>query len=153
MVVLDGWMSSIMGKKIMDIKRINFNIQGSNTYKQVLDFDIPWPYKSKSHIITNQKLKKPKNSDIEFHSGDIKNIVEKIKKTTKKDIWLIGGASLTQSFLKESLIDEMIIFTMPILLGSGISLFGTSGSPIKATLKSSEKYKSGVVQNHYFIKK
>jgi dihydrofolate reductase len=131
------------------LKTVDVNIQGANTYKQVLGFDIDWPYESVSFVVTNEELDKPEGADIEFHSGDLKKLISNVNSVAKKDIWLIGGAQLTQSLLRESLIDEMIISVMPVLLGSGISLFGATEIPVELTLLKSQDYGSGVVQVHY----
>jgi len=133
------------------IKSIDCNIQGANTYKQVLTFG-DWPYNSKSYVVTNHELEKPEGADIEFVSGDIQKIAEKAKEFSQKNIWLLGGANLVQSFLKESLIDEMMIFTMPVLLGSGISLFDHNEDIQKDELVTSKKYESSAVLNHYVKK-
>ena len=44
------------------------------------------------------------------------------ERKSDKDIWLLGGAKLAQSFEKESLIDEIILTIVPKELGSGIAL-------------------------------
>jgi dihydrofolate reductase len=133
------------------IKNIDVNIQGSKTYKQVLGFDISYPYSGKSFVLTHKKLEKPKGSDIEFYSGDLKELVSKAKKQSKKNVWLIGGANVVQQFLKESLIDEIILFTMPVLLGKGISLFGSDGLSLKLNLTNTNNYSSGIIESHYQI--
>lgn len=133
------------------MENIDINIQGANTYKQVLGFDNPYPYRSKTYVITHNNLEKPDGADIEFFQGDLNQLVSKAKNESKKNIWLIGGASIVQQFLKESLIDEMIIFTMPVELKEGVSLFGDMKSLSNAKLTKSKTYKSGVVENHYSL--
>jgi dihydrofolate reductase len=54
-----------------------------------------------------------------------------------------------QSFLKEDLIDEMIITIIPILLGGGIPLFGKLPKPMEFEHVKSEIFLSAIVQNHY----
>jgi dihydrofolate reductase len=134
------------------IKSIDVNIQGANTYKQVLGFDIPYPYSGKTFVLTHSQLEKPKGADIEFFSGDLKELSSKAKEHSKKNVWLIGGASIVQQFLKESLIDEIILFTMPVLLGKGISLFGSDSVSSKVKLTKSKNYSSGIIESHYLVK-
>lgn len=43
-------------------------------------------------------------------------------RTSDKDIWLLGGAQLAQSFAQEDLIDEVILTIVPQTLGEGIPL-------------------------------
>jgi len=49
-----------------------------------------------------------------------------LKAQEGKDIFLFGGAKLTQSCLKENLIDVFILGIVPVILGQGIRLFEES---------------------------
>lgn len=132
---------------------VDINIQGAATYRQVMDFDIPYPYTSKTYVITHHTLPKPEGSDIEFFQGDLKSLATKVKKESKKNIWLIGGADIIKQFLALSLLDEMIIFTMPIDLYDGIPLFSDKTHVSLFTEISSKTYKTGVIEKHYVRKK
>jgi dihydrofolate reductase len=44
-----------------------------------------------------------------------------------KDVALAGGASVAQEYLKAGLLDELQIHVAPVLLGGGVSLFGSLG--------------------------
>jgi dihydrofolate reductase len=54
-----------------------------------------------------------------------------------------------QSFLKEDLIDEMIITIIPILLGGSIPLFGELPKPLDFVHVKTEVFLNAIVQNHY----
>ena len=56
---------------------------------------------------------------------------------------------LLQSFLKEDLIDEIILTTMPILLGGGSSLFGDLDSALAFELINNQTFLNQVTQRHY----
>ncbi|NCC71526.1 dihydrofolate reductase, partial [bacterium] len=100
------------------IKSIDIVIMGNTTYQQILSFDCDYPYKNKKgYVFSNKKTKKDEN--ITFVSGNIKKIINELE----GNIWLVGGANLTNQFINYNLIDEFILFTMPILLGKGIRLF------------------------------
>lgn len=131
------------------ISSIDINIQGANTYRQVLGFDVDYPYKSKTFVVANQELSVPAGADVEFHSGDLSKLVIKAKKEAKKDIWLIGGANLVQQFIKEDLVDEMVISLMPVLIGEGIQLVGNTGTPKNLELAAVEEFKAGVLNLRY----
>jgi len=45
----------------------------------------------------------------------------------------------------------MVITTVPVLLGSGKSLFGALPRDIDLTLVSSRSFPSGLVQSHYRV--
>lgn len=49
--------------------------------------------------------------------------IQKLKQQDGKDIVLIGGAGLANTFLGLGLVDEMTILVSPVLLGGGTRLF------------------------------
>ena len=61
----------------------------------------------------------------------------------------IDGGQVIQSFLKEDLIDEMILTTIPILLGGGHSLFGDLDKAMAFDLVKSEVFLDAIVQSSY----
>ena len=120
-------------------------IMGNTTYKQFghtkefEDF-----YKDKPIFVFSKKPK-DKTKNITFVNDDIK----KFTKTLKGNIWMLGGASIFNEFLKNNLIDEFIITVIPVLLGNGIPLFNKNNIEKKLKLKDAKTYESGVVQVHY----
>lgn len=78
---------------------------------------------------------------------------QKIKEQPGKDIWLYGGAELSDSFMKTALVDELWLAVHPILLGSGKPLFREQDSRHKLTLLESKTYKTGLVSLRYRIHK
>lgn len=56
---------------------------------------------------------------------------------------------LNATLLNENLIDEIIIFIMPIVLAEGIMLFVILLKDIKLDLITSKTYESGVVELNY----
>jgi len=85
-------------------------------------------------------------------SEDAIDQAHKIKALPGKDIWLYGGASLTQSFIKEGLVDELWLSVHPILLGSGKLLFQEQDDRTQLTLLESKTYPTGLVSLRYAIK-
>ena len=54
-----------------------------------------------------------------------------------KDIWIDGGATI-RAFLREKLVTEMILTTIPIALGTGLSLFGGIDDEVRFEIVASE---------------
>jgi dihydrofolate reductase len=77
----------------------------------------------------------------------------RIKELPGKDIWLYGGAELTDALMKEGLVDELWLSVHPILLGNGKALFRKQTSRIKLTLLKSKTYETGLVSVNYSIDK
>jgi dihydrofolate reductase len=63
----------------------------------------------------------------------------------------LDGGQLVQSFLREGLVAEMVITTVPVLIGSGRSLFGALSRDIDLKLMSSRSFPSGLVQSTYRV--
>jgi len=78
-------------------------------------------------IVATSRTFEPREH-VEFVNGDICGHVLKLKENQGKDIWLFGGAGLTDAFIKEDKVDEYIVAVIPTILGSGRSLF-KGGSP------------------------
>lgn len=131
------------------LKIIDTIVMGSRTYEQVLSFG-SWPYEGfKTYVMTKRQHEPAERAKVEFCSGDLDSFVPRIRRESHKDIWLVGGASLAQSFLKHRFIDEMILSIIPVILGDGISLFGRSQEEYRLELLRSESYDNGIVQLHY----
>lgn len=74
-----------------------------------------------------------------------------IKNQPGKDIWLFGGASLYDAFMREGLVDELWLSVHPILLGSGKLLFRGQDGRTKLKLLESKTYETGLVSMRYSI--
>lgn len=86
-------------------------------------------------------------------SEDSITVARRIKEQPGKDIWLYGGASLTDALLKEGLVDELWLSVHPILLGSGKPLFRENDSRTTIRLLECKTYESGLVSLRYRIGK
>jgi dihydrofolate reductase len=61
-----------------------------------------------------------------FVTDGIESALEQAKAAAgDKDVLLAGGASVVQQYLKAGLLDEIQIHVAPVLLGGGVSLFGS----------------------------
>jgi dihydrofolate reductase len=61
----------------------------------------------------------------------------------------VRGCEGIRNFLKEDLIDEMIITVLPLLLGGGSPLFGELEEPMSFEHVKTEVFLNAVVQTHY----
>jgi len=85
-------------------------------------------------------------------SQSAKDFISQLNLRNNKNIWLVGGASIVDEFLKSDLIDEFIITIIPILLGDGIPLFKGRSNETKLELIDVKTFDSGLVQLHYNTK-
>jgi dihydrofolate reductase len=117
-------------------------VLGNTTYAQ-----FPDAYQEKECYVFS-RTKKGKHKKSTYINSTPKEFLAKLS-DQNKNIWLVGGANLTNQFLKENLIDEMIISIMPSFLGEGVRLFRDDNLELSFKLINSKSYDCGVVQVHY----
>jgi dihydrofolate reductase len=127
-------------------------LMGRKTYEQALGFG-DWPYKEKkSYVFTRQKEPMRSENNVEFISEDIGEFVRQLKGNTEGDIWLVGGSQIIKVFFEENLVQDLIVFVVPIILGSGIPLFDHMGKEIGFRTGRVERYENGLVKLEYEVK-
>jgi len=132
------------------MKSIGTTIMGKNTYNEILGFGVEWPYKGiNSYIATTDKEFQLTTPETKIISSNIADFINKLKKQSQKDIWLIGGGQLITYFLNNDLLDRMILTLIPTIIGEGISLFPDNPKETKWTLSNVEKFDTGVVNLTY----
>ena len=123
-------------------------VSGRRTYDQVLTLG-EWPYAGKRLIVLTNRPAAPRDG-VEFARGDVGALVRRLKGESGKGIWLLGGADLTDSFLREGLVDEIIVTIAPILLGGGIPLFRAGRPRAKLRLIATRRF-GELAQIHYAV--
>jgi dihydrofolate reductase len=63
----------------------------------------------------------------------------------------VDGGITIQRFLNAGLIQRLIITRVPVLIGSGIPLFGAVPSDILLKHVGTRQYASGLVQSEYVV--
>ena len=130
------------------IATVDTVILGRKTYDWVIKQVTTFPHADKeTYIITG--IEKPKNGNINFYNGNLKNLVERLKSETGKNIFCDGGAEVVNELLKNRLIDELIISIIPVLVGNGTKLFKDERPEQNLELISSKQFDTGLVQLHY----
>jgi dihydrofolate reductase len=84
-------------------------------------------------------------------NGNIETEVKRIKEENGKDIWLFGGAALTDSLLQLGLVDEIQLAVHPLILGGGKPLFRQLDKRVPLTLLHTKSYSSGLVSLTYSL--
>lgn len=130
--------------------RIDAIVMGRKTYEIVLSFGIDWPYKKPVFVLSNTLTTIPDDlvDKISIIKGSPSEITELLNAKGFYEIYIDGGTTI-QNYLQADLIDEMIITTIPIVLGGGIPLFGKLKSPLHFTHEQSNVFLNEVVQNAY----
>ena len=127
-------------------------IMGRNSMEMVLEY-AQWPYEGKRVIVLSHTLTEvpePLAGKIELYSGSLKELVAKLKQEGYKRAYVDGGKTI-QSFINEGFISDLVITTIPVLLGEGLPLFGKTPSDIKLKHVETIAYANGFVKSTYEI--
>ena len=132
------------------MKRIDAIVIGRNTYELVLTFGDKWIYTKPVFVlsITLRSLPEKLTGKAELISGDPASIVKELNSRNYNNLYIDGGKTI-QGFLKQDLIDEMIITRIPILLGGGIPLFGELAKEQKFEHIKTDVYDNMLVKSYY----
>lgn len=128
-------------------------LMGGKTYRQVLGFSREWPYQDKQSVVFTHDLSSQSNDEITFVHHDIAAHVERMKTEKGKDIWLVGGGQINTIMLEAGLIDELWLYKMPVVLGSGIPLFYSIPKDSWFEIQDIEEFDTGLVKMVYHKKK
>ncbi|ASD69372.1 dihydrofolate reductase family protein [Pseudoalteromonas piscicida] len=130
--------------------RVDAIIMGRNTFETIQGFDCEWPYHKPVFVLSNTLKDVPKTfaDKVSLVRGELTDIVKQIAQQGFKNLYIDGGQTI-QSFLQQDLIDELIITTIPTVLGGGIPLFGNLNEPLKFKHVNAVRYLDCVVKNYY----
>ena len=75
--------------------------------------------------------------------------IRSLKESVAGNLYVSGSTTLVRAMLADGLVDELHLFTFPVVLGAGERLFADGGPPIKLGLAGTDAYDSGVVHLAY----
>ena len=150
------WLNSVPNPDHLDlgyekfIQSVDAIVMGRKTFETVCSFDMDWPYTLPVFVLSTTLDSIPEDLEkkVEIVSGTLKEVLGKIHKKGFSQLYIDGGTSV-QNFLKEDLIDEMTITTIPILLGGGSPLFGELSTELEFEHVRSELHLDALVQDTY----
>ena len=134
------------------IATVDAIVIGRKTFETVLTFDT-WPYGAMQVTVlstTPTALKAPDGAVCEFMAGPPEEVVRQIRDRGVKHVYVDGGVTI-QGFMEAGRIQRMIITRIPVLLGSGIPLFGPLSHDVRLQHVATRSYPSGLVQSEYVI--
>ena len=132
------------------IATVDAIVIGRKTFETVLAFDA-WPYGTKPVVVLSTRpseLKAPAGAVCDMMTGTPHEIVARLSARGMKHLYVDGGVTI-QRFLEAGLIQRLIITRIPVLLGSGIPLFGPLTRDVRLEHVATRTYPSGMVQSEY----
>lgn len=154
------WLHSIPNPDNDDMGYVEFTnnidalVMGRTTFETVCGFEIDWPYDKPVFVLstTLNEIPESHQDNAFLIKGTLNEIIEQINKKGYHRLYIDGGTTIC-NFLKADLIDEMIITTIPIVLGGGSPLFSELPNELKFELIATKTYLNQITQRHYKRKK
>ena len=134
------------------ISTVDAIVMGRHSFEKVLSF-ASWPYDGTLVIVLSSKeLSVPDQlrSKVRVLAGTPEHIVSQLASEGKSHLYIDGGITI-QRFLEAKLIDEITITRIPILLGRGVPLFGSTGAEQPLRLIEAVASSNGFVQERYEV--
>ena len=136
------------------MESVDVLVMGRHTFEKVLGFG-EWPYGKKKVVILSSKsvaIPETIKESVNSRTSSPADLVEELREAGANHLYIDGGKTI-QGFLNADLIDELIITTIPVLIGSGIPLFGKLDKDKKLKLLESRSFEKGFIQSKYKVLK
>jgi dihydrofolate reductase len=125
---------------------------GRKTFETVQTY-AAWPYPNKRVVVLSSRLREvrvPAGAVCEVMAGPPSIVVDRLASGGVHHIYVDGGATI-RGFLEAGLIQHVTITGVPVLLGSGIPLFGILTRDIRLEHVATQSYPSGLVKSEYLV--
>lgn len=134
------------------IAAIDTLVMGRHSFEKVLTFG-NWPYeKMPVVVLSSHDLQPPPELKDKVRVTDLEPqaLVAELEVAGFKHLYIDGGETIRR-FLRAGLIDEITITRIPILLGTGIPLFGPGTPEIQLSHIETHAFENGFVQVKYRV--
>lgn len=107
----------------------------------------------KKTFVFSRTLSQSDHPDITVVASNPGEILNQLRATTGKDIWLFGGGSLFASLAEVGLVDTVEVAVVPVLLGQGVPLAPLRNYRVNLKLTAHKVYNSGIVLLEYAVQR
>ena len=125
---------------------------GRKTFEAVLALPA-WPYGGKNVVVLSSKtvdFSGVRGNTIQQMAGSPAAIVATLAAKGAQHVYVDGGITI-QRFLRDGLVQRLIITRAPVLIGEGIPLFGSLPQDVQLRHVATQQYKSGLVKSEYQV--
>lgn len=132
-------------------KKAGCIIIGRNTYDKLKDKS-SFPTKGCVCVVmTHDTSLQSQHPNIIITHDSPRDVLGMLKDKGFREVLIGGGGKINSLFMKENLIDEVLIDIEPVVLGLGIPLFAESDFDAKLHLLSTKKLNHHTLQLHYRV--
>ena len=134
-------------------RSIDAKILGRKTYDVSVEMGASFSTSDLHYVFSRRKPPASAPAGVQFVAESIKSFVQRVRRKSGKNIWMMGGGEIIAAFLDEGAIDEFIISIVPTFIGEGIPLLAPRHREVPLRLLSSLRFPDGVVQLHYEVQR
>ncbi|MCQ4199958.1 dihydrofolate reductase family protein [Streptomyces sp. NPDC058783] len=133
-------------------KRFDTIVQGRASYDLALKEGITSPYAHLREYVASRTLTESPDPNVEIIPTDLVGRVRELKaEDSAFGIYLCGGSAVAGELVDE--VDELVIKTYPVLLGSGMPMFASGFEVCEFVPDSVRTFGNGVVVRTYHRKR
>lgn len=137
-----------LGIDDLENKKFDTIIQGRASYDLALAIDVTSPYAHMREYVASRTLKESPDPNVEIISDDVVGKIRELKQEDSEfGIYLCGGSKIAGELIDE--VDELVIKTYPLVLGSGMPMFGSGFALTEFTLDTVRTFENGVLVRTY----
>ncbi len=158
MTVFDDYHAGVQDPAEVFSNEVAALVMGADAYHrltvQMNRSGAPWPYVDKTcWVFTHRELTAESGEDIKFVRGDVDDWVSDIAANAgDRDVWVFGGGGLAGQLADAGHLDELILITIPVLLGGGRPL-ASLRAPMGMTPTFTREFGRGVRETRYNLSK
>lgn len=132
----------IFGRKTYDIFASHWpQIESDNPVAEIMNA-------AKKYVLTSSQDDLSWANSVRVN-GDVAIEISKLKQQNGPLLQIHGSGQLIQELLKHHLIDELRLWTFPVVIGDGKRLFGEETIPLQFKLTKTEATSNGVIMSIY----
>lgn len=128
-------------------------VMGRGCYEKVLTMG-EWAYDKPVLVLSRQLAGTPVpeglQGKVSFSDRSPRETMSQLEARGVRRVYVDGG-QLVQSFLRDGLIADLVVTTVPVLIGAGRPLFGALPKDVSLVLESCRHFPSGLVQAGYRV--
>jgi dihydrofolate reductase len=126
--------TAIMGRKTYDVAKA----MGGGGFGQKI-----------RHYVLSRTLPPGERDGLTFVNVSPQKLVDEIRRSKGKNIWLMGGGEIARDFLQADLVDEIHLGIVPVLLGEGLPLFPSGFPQRNFGLMENKSFSRGLISLKY----
>lgn len=131
----------LLGRRTYEIFANYWPHHGDNPIGAIINRDV-------KHV-ASRTLKKLEWQNSKLLTGDAERAVRRLKADPGPNLQVVGSSNLLQTLLRADLVDDLYLWTSPVVLGAGKRLFGEGVAPTAWKLERSRTTGTGVRLDYY----